>query len=101
MRGRKWASRQRVTVFETPQPEDVRKVWRISWEVQGYPKFLFRTVRFNEIEEVTAEEGNECVYRTGEDQSGPLAYFVNWVFGRDIEKGIKNWADDLKRTMEA
>ena len=41
------------------------------------------------------------MYRTGEDQSGPMAYVVRGLFGRAVEKGIRDWAGDLKKVSEA
>jgi hypothetical protein len=71
--------------------------WRICWSIQGYPARLFRTLRWNDIEEV----GNECIYRTGEDQEGPLAWIVKMTVGKYVEKGIRVWAEDLKKAAEA
>ncbi|KAF2704698.1 hypothetical protein K504DRAFT_389477 [Pleomassaria siparia CBS 279.74] len=102
MRGGRWKSMQKVTLLEEPKAGDAKRIYRIYWAVQGYPNFLFRTVRYNEIEEVEADDGGrECIYRTGEDQSGPLAWFIKWVFGSHVEKGINDWAKDLKSAMES
>lgn len=108
MKGRKWPSNQRVTeVIEASatnnsEPNEANRLWRVTWVVEGYPNWLFNTVRCNEIEEIVAKEGQEpeCIYRTWEDQSGPVAYMVKTMFGKDVEKGINDWANDLKRVAE-
>jgi hypothetical protein len=108
MKGRKWPSIQRVTACveasttNNAEPNEKSRIWRVAWIVEGYPNWLFNTVRCNEIEEVVPKEGEEieCIYRTWEDQSGPLAYIVKTMFGKDIEKGINDWANDLKRFAE-
>jgi hypothetical protein len=93
---------QKVTVFEIPNNDTTDpKLYRICWAVQGYPDSLLRTLRFNEVEEVLTSDGKaECVYRTGEDQWGALAYVVKLMFGKSIEKGIRDWAQDLKKAAE-
>lgn len=86
-----------VTAFETPAVEQEKKTWKICWSAQGYPDFLLKTVRWNEIEET---EGGECVYRTGEDMDGVLAYFVKLFVGSAVTNGIDTWAKDLKDIAE-
>jgi hypothetical protein len=108
MKGRKWPSKQRVTTLveasttNNAEPNEKNRIWRVNWVVEGYPNWLFNTLRCNEIEEVVPEEGEEteCIYRTWEDQSGPVAHMVKMMFGNDVKKGINNWANDLKRIAE-
>ncbi|KAF2197385.1 hypothetical protein GQ43DRAFT_444295 [Delitschia confertaspora ATCC 74209] len=100
--GKKTTSTQRVTVYETPDGFAAGpKKYRICWVVEGFPPFIFNTLRSNEIEEVQEEDGPGCIYRTGEDQFGPMAYVVKMVVGKAVEKGIQQWADDLKKFCEA
>ncbi|ORX96594.1 hypothetical protein BCR34DRAFT_497632, partial [Clohesyomyces aquaticus] len=99
--GRSFLLIQKVVEFTTPNdPGIVSKVYRISWAVQGYPHFAFNTLRFNEIEQIETDDGPECVYRTGEDQYGPIAYIVKPIFGSAVEKGLNDWANDLKKAVE-
>jgi len=100
LNGRTFPTFQRVTEFTVPSDSKTR-IHRISWVSEQYPSFLLTSYRFNEIEEVEGEDGMECVYRTGEDQSGPMAYVVKALFGRAVEKGIRDWAGDLKKVSEA
>ncbi|KAH3944629.1 hypothetical protein HBI56_172290 [Parastagonospora nodorum] len=86
-----------VTAFETPVAEQEKRAWKICWSAQGYPDFLLKTVRWNEVEET---EGGGCVYRTGEDMDGVLAYFVKLLAGRAVASGINTWAKDLKDIAE-
>jgi len=96
LNGRTFPTFQRVSEFSEPETGKPG-VYRISWVSEQYPSFLLTSYRFNEIEEV---DGG-CVYRTGEDQSGPMAYVVRGLFGRAVEKGIRDWAGDLKKVSEA
>jgi hypothetical protein len=96
--GTKQSLTQKVVEFWISDESDSGpRRWRICWSIQGYPARLFRTLRWNDIEEVE----NECIYRTGEDQEGPLAWIVKMTVGKYVEKGIRVWAEDLKKAAEA
>ena len=102
MNGFKQSLIQKVTIFEIPSDGTTGpKIYRISWAIQNYPRYIFNTLRYNEIEEMESSDGPMCIYRTGEDQSGPMAYFVKLAFGKNVERGITNWANDLKAASEA
>lgn len=93
---------QKVTKFETPDDNaNGPRIYRICWSSQGYPDFIFNTNRWNEVEEVNGDQGPECIYRTGEDQHGPLAYVVKLAVGKQVEKGLQDWANDLKAIAES
>ncbi|KAF2020121.1 hypothetical protein BU24DRAFT_419692 [Aaosphaeria arxii CBS 175.79] len=99
--GMKQHPMQKVVAFEEPDPSATGpKAYRICWAVQGYPHFLLNTYRFNEINEVEEEGETYCIYRTGEEQFGPLAHVIKRTIGGQIENGIKAWAEDLKKFME-
>ncbi|KAF2648642.1 hypothetical protein K491DRAFT_612434, partial [Lophiostoma macrostomum CBS 122681] len=94
-------STQKVTVFDVPEDgHPGPRIYRITWVIDDYPSILFRTERFNELEEVAGENGPECIYRTGEDQSGPLAYVVKMLFGKAVDQGIRAWPNELKTYIE-
>jgi len=97
LNGKKYPTKQKVTVFEQPSSDEGKKIYRVSWATQSYPSLLLSTHRFNEIEEVNA---SECIYRTGEDQWGPLAYITKMLFGTLVEQGIRDWVNGLKQIME-
>lgn len=95
-------SLQRVTIYEVPgDMQTGPRIYKIGWVAEGYPSFLFNSLRSNEVEEVEGEDGPECIYRTGEDQFGPLAHVIKTTMGGAIEQGIKLWAINLKEAAEA
>jgi hypothetical protein len=99
--GFKAPSVERVTIFETPdESQNAPRVYRVGWVVEGFPNFVFSTLRTNEVEEVQGEDGPECVYRTGMDQSGPMGYATKLFVGGAVQRGIQQWADDLKVAAE-
>ncbi|KAF2475478.1 uncharacterized protein BDR25DRAFT_350845 [Lindgomyces ingoldianus] len=72
---RKIPSIQKVVVFEIPDDTtDGPRVYRTG-------------------------DGPECIYRTGEEQDGAFPHMIKMAFGKHIEKGINNWANDLKNII--
>lgn len=100
--GTKRPSWQKVTVYDTPAEDSAApKIYRITWVLDDvFPNAVFRTERFNELEEYTGETGPETIYRTGEDQSGPVSYMVKMLFGKAVDQGIRAWPDELKEYIE-
>ncbi|PSN71835.1 hypothetical protein BS50DRAFT_236543 [Corynespora cassiicola Philippines] len=96
MNGNIQKSDQKVIVYEVPAAGDEKKAWKICWAYQDLPDFLLRSCRWNEIEQ-TGE--NECIYRTGEEMYGPVAYVVKALHGKAVDQGIKNWAEGLQRSF--
>ncbi|KAF2088731.1 hypothetical protein K490DRAFT_38798 [Saccharata proteae CBS 121410] len=95
---------EKVTVVETPtSPTNAEQgTWRVSWDQDGLPLFLLRTVRVNEVTELRTEDGTvQCTYRTYMTFDGPFAWFVKYTTGGKVQSGLELWAEDLKRAAEA
>jgi hypothetical protein len=88
--GTKRPSTQKITVFDVPEEGSLGPlIYRITWVLDDvFPNAVLRTERFNELEEVAGENGPECIYRTGEDQSSPMAYVVKMFFGKASRLGL-------------
>ena len=73
-------------------------VYRLEW---GAARLGLQAERIMEIEKVTREDGgDECIFRTWEMMTGPLAYAVKFLFGTALQERFFDWATDLKRHSE-
>ncbi|KAK7728488.1 hypothetical protein SLS57_002376 [Botryosphaeria dothidea] len=93
-------STEQVNILSTPDHvTGERGVWRLGWTQADkmMPRWLMKTHRVNEV---VAEDGGGCTYRTYMTFEGPMAYVVKWLTGWMIQDGLIMWADDLKEEAE-
>ncbi|GME24710.1 hypothetical protein B0H19DRAFT_217107 [Neofusicoccum parvum] len=91
-------SGEEVNILSTPaDAAGERGIWRVGWKAADMPAWLFRAQRVNEV---LAEEGGGCTYRTDETFDGPLAYLVKVLSGWLVREGLVMWAEGLKKEAE-
>ncbi|KAJ6588729.1 hypothetical protein B0H19DRAFT_217107 [Mycena capillaripes] len=91
-------SGEEVNVLSTPDDAGgERGIWRVGWKAVDMPEWLFRAQRMNEV---LAEDGGGCTYRTVETFDGPLAYLVKVLTGWLVREGLVMWAEGLKKEAE-
>ncbi|KAI9666061.1 MAG: hypothetical protein M1821_003996 [Bathelium mastoideum] len=122
--GSSFNSKEEVTVVEIPpsssssSSEAPDHVYSIRWGARGFPSFMMRAERFQELRmlpptaaaansaggeegEEGAEDGVErCDYRTWETFAGPLARVVRMQFGKLLDERFVDLARDLKGFAE-
>ncbi|KAJ6588730.1 hypothetical protein B0H19DRAFT_216925 [Mycena capillaripes] len=89
-----------IEVNTLSTPDDAggeRGIWRVGWKGADMPEWLFRAQRMNEV---LAEDGGGCTYRTTETFDGPLAYLVKVLSGWLVREGLVMWAEGLKKEAE-
>lgn len=88
-----------VTELEAPNGTDA--LYKVCWKAEGFPKFVLRTMRTNEIQSNGDNEDNpSCEYRTFEVMAGPAAYTVKAMYESALKDRFKDMAQDLKAYAE-
>ena len=77
---------------------DLDTVYRVGWKGEGglVSKFLSA----DRVHEVIVVGENECEVRTWENQGGPAAYAVKWLYKKTLDQKFEMWVADLKKFCE-
>lgn len=92
---------QNMAVTELEMPSNTDASYKVCWKAEGFPRFVLRTLRTNEIRSIGGNEGDpSCEYRTFEIMAGPAAYTVKAMYESDLHDRFADMAQDLKAYAE-
>ncbi|KAF2239635.1 hypothetical protein EV356DRAFT_499822 [Viridothelium virens] len=115
--GSSYNNKEEVTRVEMPPPPSIsssasspsasgaeEKVYNIEWDSRGFPSFVMRGKRMNQLRRILpaggGEGGEKCEYVTWETFAGPLARVVKMQFEGLLRERFVDWTRDLKAFAE-
>ncbi|KAF8508079.1 hypothetical protein JB92DRAFT_2733616 [Gautieria morchelliformis] len=73
---------------------------RVVWEAAGFPKWLFRAERWQEVTGVQVDGRTVTKYMTVEVFHGPAAWIIRWFMRKNLVISFEAMANGLKKYTE-